>query len=275
MRSDRVVGEQVEGVLGCLSEVFTTGDFRTVVGARGGGVPVGLRRAEQEGLVVNVRPGRWVKTIPGYGGVRFVDRMMAVRAIYGDRPHRLSFRTPIKGLPVKVEGTTCVSTPFPVRNRQLTKQFGVEEFHEPEDNFYVGAEHVVGGTWRSTKPRALLECARFPHRVYESLLVMAYGMDILCRPEDLVGMADRLGWEVALQRLQSVALQVRSHFEYETIGVDLDLGFCEMLPARPKRWVHVTGSKLASVGHRVVYADEINRVWWSQTPDMLVENFLW
>ena len=274
MRSENALGSGVEWVLDCLSDVFTTGEFRSVVGMRGGGVPAGLRRAEDEGWVGNVRPGRWVKTNPGFGSVRFVNRLAVVRAIYGDRPHRLSFRTPIIGLPVKAEDVIFVSTPFPVRNRNLTDKFAVREFYEREDSLYVDAEHVEGGTWRSTEPRALLECAMFPHRVYEPLLVMVYGMELLCRPEDLVGVADRLGWAVALQRLQSMALQFRSHFEYETLGVDLDPGFCEMLPARPKRWTHLTGSTLASMGHRVVFADETNRVWWRDTPDMLVTEFL-
>ena len=40
-------------------DVFTTGEFRTVLEVRGGGVPMGLRLAEQKGLVVNVKPGRF------------------------------------------------------------------------------------------------------------------------------------------------------------------------------------------------------------------------
>lgn len=61
------------------------------------------------------------------------------------------------------------------------------------------------------------------------LVVMAKAMALLCEPEDLVKTAGRLGWEVALQRLQSVATVLRSHHQYEALGLEIDEASCHLL----------------------------------------------
>ena len=81
--------------------------------------------------------------------------------------------------------------------------------------------------------------------------------------------------ETALERLQSVATVLRDYHQYEGLGLEIDEGFCRLLPSRPRRWVHATGSKWAHLGHLIDYIDEKNRVWWAKEPDVLVEEFLW
>lgn len=259
--------------LDAMNDVFTTEQFRTAVGMGSRGVPLGLRKAEQQQRVVNVKPGVWAKTQPGPFGNPVFERYVDLRALYDERPVRLSHRTAIQSLPVKVEGIRCVNTPFPVSTGERLRLWGVEQHKEPETTFWKFAEHLTHNIWRSAKPRALLECAMFPKRVYEPLLVMAYGMDMLCRPEDLTEVATELGWETGLQRLQSVATEIRNHWQYETLNLHLER-FCRMLPEQPKKWTHLKGPPSSPYG-QIEYADYENRVWWPILPDVLIESFLW
>ena len=257
-----------------LGEVFTTEDYRLAAGIRSRGVPLGLRADERERRVVNVKPGMWVRVEPGSSGRVHVRSHADLRALYGGRPVRLSHRTAIQSLPVKAEGTRCVNTPFPISAKQKLGMWGVEQYGESEATFWKFAEHVAHNIWRSSKPRALLECAMSPRRAYEPLLVMAYGMDMLCEPEDLVAVASDLGWGIGLQRLQSVASELCGHWRYGSLNLHLDR-FCRMLTEKPKRWTHLRGYSPPTYGHEIVYADYENRVWWPIVPDILIESLRW
>ena len=132
-----------------------------------------------------------------------------------------------------------VNTPFPVSTGKRLRLWGVEQHKEPETTFWKFSEHLTHNIWRSTKPRALLECAMFPKQVYETPTGDGRtAWDMLCRPEDLTEVATELGWETGLQRLQSVATEIRNHWQYETLNLHLER-FCRMLPEQPKKWTHL------------------------------------
>ncbi len=258
-----------------LGDVFTTEEYRHAAGVKTRGVPDGLRSAERENLVVNVKPGLWLKTWPLDGTKRYTNYVVATRAMYGDRPHRFSHRTPIRGVPAKAREAIFVNTPFPVGNKELAGRLRIEEIYEPEDTFWEFSEHLGETTWTSTKQRALMECAMFPHRVFDLANLLIHGMQMYANPSDLIRIAERLQWETALQRLQSLATEFRNHYEYETLRLTLDEGFCNMLPDHPRKWAHLYGTKWAYKGHRIEYADYVNKVWWHMLPDVMVEDFLW
>ena len=256
-----------------LGEVFTTGQYRTAAEAPGRGVPLRLREAEQQQQVVNIKPGVWAKARPGPWNKPSVDPHVLLEAVYDGRPVRVAYRAALPPMPVATENVRSVNTPSPLPTR-VPHRWGILQYREPDSTFRMFAEPVKGGVWRSTPSRALLESAQYPGRVYEPVLVMAYGMDAL-DPERVTEAAEGLGWTAGLQRLQSVASELRSHWQYETLGVRIDEGFCSMLRGRPRRWVHLRGPTRTGTGRTVVYADFENRVWWDAVPDVTVESFLW
>lgn len=262
-------------VLSGVSDVFTTRQYTKAAGVPGQGVPPRLRLAETAGHVVNIRPGVWGKTRPVVGSLRSLDPATVLEALYGNRPVRYACRSALAGVPVPTEPIKTICTPFPVSGNQRLRQWGFNQHAESEATFGGFSELVTANVWRSSQPRALLESAQYPQRVYNPIVVMAYGMDVLEDEVDQVAeVADCFGWSAGLQRLQSVASELRAHWQYDALSIRINEAYCHLI-SRPRRWVHMSNSNRTPLGKMVAYVDFANRVLWDRTPDMIVEEFLW
>lgn len=157
------------------------------------------------------------------GMALFIPGAERIKALWDERPHRISHLTALALAPAPVK-TGFLDVSGPPVSPTAAKRYEVRAYAESEDTLLDAARHRSGSTWISTPARALLECLKAEddvsggHHAAARVLQRADAVD----PSAARATADRFGWHEPLRRLASIAARMadcRGVFGSENIGL--------------------------------------------------------
>lgn len=192
---------------------FSARDVRERLGLSSASTANLLARLQARGLVDRVARGRYAMRQIGLLGTSAAseDMTLAVGALFGERPHRIAYRSALDllGLLTHPSRTIQVASLDRVRIKTLSGR-PFQNVIERENTVGIGAKRE-GTAWVSDLERALLDAASRPS--------LAGGVSALAESmagggadaERIMEYAKRLGAGAAIRRLGSVAdaLEVR------------------------------------------------------------------
>lgn len=186
---------------------FTAHDVRERLGLSSPATANLLARLQARGLVDRVSHGRYAIRQFGVLGTSAAseDLTLAVGALFGDRPHRIAYRSALDllGLLTHPSRAIQVASPNRIRIETLSGR-PFQNVIEPVRTVGIGATRE-GAAWVSDLERALLDAASRP-RLVGGVFTLAEsvargGADA----ERIMEYAKRLGAAAAVRRLGSVA----------------------------------------------------------------------
>lgn len=207
-----------------------------------------LARWRRAGLVDRVARGRYAIRQIGLLGTRASseDVALAVAALVGDRPHRISHRSALDfhGLLTRPVRTVQVSSPYRFAGADISGR-PLKVVHERQETVELGGHPAGHGALVSNLERSLLDAASRLDLVggYVPLAEALAGSNP--DPTRLSTLADQLGAGAALRRIGSLADQLglpRLAGELEPgdrpkFDLDLDPGLKNRPPAfRDRKW---------------------------------------
>ncbi len=196
-----------------------------------------LARWRRAGLVDRVARGRYAIRQIGLLGTRASseDVALAVAALVGERPHRISYRSALDfhGLLARPVRTVQISSPRRFASVSISGR-PLKVVYEREETVELGSEPAGHGALVSNLERSLLDAASRPDLVGGYLPLAEALAGGHPDPNRLLGLAGRLDTSAALRRIGSLADQLglpgladelepggRPHFDFD---LDLDPG---------------------------------------------------
>ena len=269
-------------VLGRLPHVFDTASFQREAGVAPSSASRALSALAERGLVTKLKRATWRNlTVPapaqcdvlvGPGAVRGMwspEVEALLEATYGDAPRRMSGMTALlaAGVPLMCGFEIAVE-----HGTRAGSGLGFAVRGEKPETLLLHAEQMTAGTWVSSPPRAVLECAQHPVRYdrWEERLgwMMVSGFDV-CPPSDVLAVSADLGWRAGLRRLSSIAEALAASRIGMIHEFSPDPGWAALAPTASQGDVWVDLAPLGSMAAPPAWEDAARKVAWGTTPDCL------
>ena len=218
-----------------------------------------------------------------YDAACFVPEEDRIEALWGSVPHRVSCLTAMARAPAPIKRGFGLDVSGPAVPRDVARRHLVRAYEESDGALFVAARHASGSPWRSTPARALLECLKDEDDVHNgdyAASQVLYRGDVVS-PDTVVEVADRLGWDMPLRRLASIATRMyncRGVFGSEASGLlrDSQWPFLDVPPAAADaEWICLMPYAHPWVSSEPEFRDAKYRVVRWEHPHEFVEHLLW
>ena len=204
-------------------------------------------------------------------------------SLWGPVPHRISHMTAMAMAPAAVKVGCVVDVSGPPVDPTVAARLKVHPYEEPADTLLVGANRLEGSTWISSPERALLECVKrddeVPFGDMAAMEVLSTAHSVVA--EEVIGLAERFGWDEPLRRLASVATRMdecRGVFPYFPDGflAENHRAFLDVGETEPDSdWIVLSPYGKPFIGLEGEYLDHEYRVRWHEHPHVLFEDLLY
>lgn len=214
-----------------------------------------------------------------------------LRPLWGDLPHRISHETALAMAPAPIKTGLWLDVSGPAVPSGQAEELKVRAHEEPDgDTLEVGARHLHGQTWMSGPARALLECLKAEDAVYGGDFAAARVLfwESVGSPEEVIGLAEVLGWQNPLRLLASLATRMNNCRVFWPAPNGLlpagQRAYLGVAPApRDSEWICFPPSHhdwahpptRPPYPQPPVFADEQYRVLWWVHPHQFLEDLLW